>query len=74
MKLHVKKGDKVKVLTGKDKGKTGVIVRALPKEGKVVVEGIAIAKRHIRKSQGQAGHIVERPTAIDASNVAKITK
>ncbi|MBI3571927.1 50S ribosomal protein L24 [Candidatus Kaiserbacteria bacterium] len=74
MKLHIKKGDKVKVLTGKDKGKSGVILRALPKEGKVVVEGIAVAKRHLRKQGGQSGHIVERPMPIDASNVAKIEK
>ena len=70
--MHVKKGDKVKVLTGKDKGKSGTIVRALPKEGKVVVEGIATIKRHIKGGQGQVGRIVERPAAIDASNVQKV--
>ena len=70
MKLHVKKGDTVKILTGKDKGKTGLIVRALPQEGKVVVEGVALVKRHTKKQGNQSGHIVERPAAIDASNVA----
>ncbi len=74
MKLHVKKGDTVKILSGKDKGKKGLVMRALPKEGKVVVEGIALVKRHLRKQGGQSGHIVERPAAIDASNVAKIEK
>ena len=72
MRMHVKKGDKVKVLTGKDKGKSGTIVRALPREGKVVVEGIAMIKRHTKGAQGQVGRIVERPAAIDASNVQKI--
>ncbi len=70
--MHVKKGDKVKVITGKDKGKTGVIVRAFPKENKVVIEGVAVAKRHIRKTGTQSGRIVERPMPINASNVAKV--
>ena len=69
--MHVKKGDKVKVITGKDKGKSGVIVRALPKENKVVVEGIALVKRHTKGRSGEVGRIVERPSPIDASNVAK---
>jgi large subunit ribosomal protein L24 len=72
--MKIKKGDKVKVLTGKDKGKTGLVIRAIPKEGKVVVEGIAIAKRHTKKMGNQSGHIVERPRPIDASNVAKVEK
>lgn len=72
--MHVKKGDKVKVISGKDKGKSGVILRALPKEGKIVVEGIALAKRHLRGAAGKVGQIIERPRAIDASNVARIDK
>lgn len=70
--MHVKKGDKVKVITGKDKGKTGTIVRALPREHKVVIEGVAVAKRHQKGAMGQTGRIVERPMPIDASNVAKV--
>ena len=70
--MHIKKGDKVKVLTGKDKGKTGVVVRALPKENRVVVEGVAIAKRHVKGRAGQVGHIAERPRPIDVSNVARM--
>ncbi len=72
-KLKVKKGDKVKVITGKDKGSTGLVLRALPKEGKVVVEGVAIAKRHLKGRTGQVGQIVDRPRAIDASNVTVVT-
>ncbi len=72
--MHVKKGDKVKVIAGKDKGVSGLIVRALPKEGKVVVEGVAIAKRHVKGVAGKVGHIAERPRPIDASNVQRIEK
>lgn len=72
MKLKVKKGDTVKIIAGKDKGKEGVVMRAFPKLGKVVVEGVAVAKRSYRKTgRGQSGRIVERPMPIDASNVAK---
>jgi large subunit ribosomal protein L24 len=72
--MHVKKGDKVKVIAGKDKGKTGVISRALPKEDKVVVDGIALVKRHTKGRPGQVGHIAERPRPIHVSNVARIEK
>ena len=72
--MHVKKGDKVKVTSGKDKGKSGVILRALPKENKVVVEGVALAKRHVKGRPGKIGQIVERPRAIDASNVVRLEK
>jgi large subunit ribosomal protein L24 len=70
--MHVKKGDKVKVISGKDKGKSGEIVRALPKVGKVVIDGINVAKRSLRGTPGKVGQIVERPKPIDASNVVKI--
>ena len=50
-KLHVKKGDKVMVLSGKDKGKTGAVIQAIPKKGKAVVEGINKVKRHTKPSQ-----------------------
>lgn len=59
------------VITGKDKGKSGVILRALPKEGRVVVEGVHIVKRHLRGKGNQSGRIVERPASIHASNVRK---
>ncbi len=70
--MHVKKGDTVRVLTGKDKGKTGTIVRALPKEDRVVVDGVAIVKRHRKGVQGEVGRIVERPRPIHVSNVQKV--
>ncbi len=68
--MKIKKGDKVKIIAGKDKGKSGVVLRALPKEGKVVVEGVALYKRHMKGGAGKVGTIVERSRPIDASNVA----
>ncbi len=71
--MKIKKGDKVKVLTGKDKGKTGTVLHAYPKLDKVLVEGVAIAKRHTKsRQQGQSGIIVEAPRPIHVSNVKKI--
>jgi len=74
MKLNVKKGDTAKLLSGKDKGKQGEVLRAMPKIGKIIVDGLNIAKRSIRSSaRGQSGRIVERPMPIDASNVAIVS-
>src|SRR5262249_60957018 len=69
-KLGVHKGDTVLVLTGKDRGKTGTVVRAMPRENKVIVEGINIAKRHVRPRPGlaQAG-IIEKAMPMNVSNV-----
>lgn len=72
--MHVKKGDKVKVISGKDKGTTGVILRALPREDKVVVEGVAIAKRHTKGRAGAVGRIAEAPRPIHVSNVVRLEK
>lgn len=69
-KMSVKKGDKVQVISGKDKGKQGTVLRALPQEGKVVVEGVAIVKKAQRPTQqNQQGGIVQKEAAIDVSNV-----
>jgi len=70
--IHIKKGDKVKVISGKDKGKTGVILRSFPQERKVLIEGVNVAKRSQRGTSGKVGQIVERPMPIDASNVKKM--
>lgn len=64
----------MKVITGKDKGKSGVIVRALPRENKVVIDGVAMTKRHVKGRAGTVGRILERPRPIDASNVRRIEK
>ena len=69
-KMNVKKGDRVEVLSGKDKGKQGEVLRAMPSEGKVIVEGVAIVKKATRPTQqNQQGGIIERAAAIDVSNV-----
>ena len=71
--LKIKKGDRVLVLSGKDKGKDGVVERALPSEGKVVVQGVNTAKRH-RKSRSatDAGGIIDIDMPIHVSNVAVV--
>ena len=68
--MHVKKGDNVIVLTGKDKGKSGKILRAIPKENKVLVEGLNIKKVHEKRQKKDGkGQIVEKSFPIHASNV-----
>ncbi|MFZ1072006.1 MAG: 50S ribosomal protein L24 [Verrucomicrobiia bacterium] len=72
MKSHVKKGDEVVVLAGKEKGKRGKIVAVSPKKARVIVEGLQLIKRHTRKSQQHPqGAIVEREGTIHISNVMK---
>jgi len=66
----LKKGDSVVVLTGKDKGRTGAIVQMMPKEGKALVSGINMVKRHQKQTQAQEGGIVSREAAIQVSNLA----
>lgn len=68
--MHVKTGDTVKVLAGNDRGKTGKILRALPSEDKVVVEGVNMKKVHVRaKVRGGKGTTVEKTFPIHVSNV-----
>jgi large subunit ribosomal protein L24 len=69
-KLKIKKGDNVIVLTGRDKGKTGSVLKAFPTENKVIVQGVNVAKRHTRQSPTSQGGIVEKELKIHVSNVA----
>jgi ribosomal protein L24, bacterial/organelle len=72
--MHVKKGDNIIVMTGKDKGKSGKILRAFPKLNQILVEGINIKKVHQKaKTKGGKGQTVEKSYPINASNV-KIKK
>ena len=72
-KLKVKVGDTVKVMSGEDKGKTGKVQKAFPETGKVIVEGVAMVKKHQKpRGQGMPGGIIEKEAAIDASNVMVI--
>ena len=69
-KFKVKKGDKVVVLTGKDKGRTGEVVRVMPKDDKAVVRGVNIVRRHQRQTQSQEGGIISKEAPIHISNIA----
>jgi large subunit ribosomal protein L24 len=69
-KMHVKKGDTVKVISGKDKGKQGVILEAIPTKGRVLVEGINMVKKHAKPSQANPqGGIINMEAPIASSNV-----
>ena len=71
--MHVKKGDKVMVISGKDKGKTGVILASFPKKDRVLVEGVNIVKKHAKPSQvNPQGGIISQEAPIHVSNVMPI--
>ena len=74
MAAKLKKGDKVVVLTGKDKGKTGDISSVDPKSGKAVVEGLNIAIRHVKQSQNNQGGRQPKAMPMDLSNLAIVDK
>ncbi|MEK7635336.1 MAG: 50S ribosomal protein L24 [Patescibacteria group bacterium] len=70
--MKIKKGDKVTIITGKDKSKSGVVIRAFPKTSQVLVEGINKKKLHKRpKKSGEKGKIIEQATPVHVSNVRK---
>jgi large subunit ribosomal protein L24 len=70
--MHVKKGDKVTILKGKDAGKTGEVLKAMPKENRIVVAGLNKMKKHMRPTrQGGKGQVVEIEMSLNASNVEK---
>lgn len=71
-KLKVKKGDKVVVITGRDKGKTGEIIEVNPTENRVKVRGVNMVKRHQKQSMQTPGGIIEKEAPIHVSNVAHI--
>jgi len=69
-KMKVRKGDKVVVVTGREKGKTGEVLRVVPKEARVLVQGVNMVKRHTRPSQRTPGGINELEAPLHISNVA----
>lgn len=71
-KLKIKKGDNVVVITGRDKGKSGTVLRVDPKESRVLVQGVNVVKRHTRPAAGQSGGIVEKELTLHISNVSLI--
>jgi large subunit ribosomal protein L24 len=70
MSAKIKKGDKVVVLTGKDKGKKGAVLAVFPKENRALVQGVNMMKRHTKPSQTTTGGIVSREARINLSNLA----
>ncbi|WP_265499292.1 50S ribosomal protein L24 [Paracoccus beibuensis] len=74
MAAKLKKGDKVVVLAGKDKGKQGEIAAVMPKDNKAVVDGVNVAIRHTRQSQTSQGGRVSKAMPIDLSNLALMDK
>jgi large subunit ribosomal protein L24 len=69
-KMHVKKGDTVQVVSGRDKGKVGEVLKSLPKSSKVVVKGVNIKTKHVKpKQEGESGQITTFEGAIHSSNV-----
>ncbi|KAA2211688.1 50S ribosomal protein L24 [Teichococcus oryzae] len=73
MAAKIKKGDRVQILTGKDKGKRGEVLRVLPAENRALVQGLNMVKRHTKaRGMGEQGGIVEKEASIDLSNIALI--
>ncbi len=72
MRTKLKKGDLVKVIAGKDKGKTGKIISFLPKKNRLIIEGVKIIKKHEKATQTSKGGIIEKEAPIDISNVMLI--
>ena len=74
MAMKIKKGDRVVVLKGKDRGKEGTVMRVLPTEGKVIVDGVNVAKKHQKPTKTtMQGGIIDKDMPIDASNVAIVS-
>ena len=71
-KLRIHTGDKVIVISGDDKGKTGEVIRVIPDKNRAVVEGVNIAKKHVKATQNEEGGIQDMETPIDISNLALI--
>jgi len=75
VKLHVKKGDQVEVISGNFRGSTGKILQVLPKKNRVLIEGVRLIKKHLRKSQDNpSGKIAEREGPIHISNVKLVER
>jgi large subunit ribosomal protein L24 len=71
-KLKIKRGDNVVVISGRDKGKRGEVLRVFPDEGRLIVQGVHIARRHTKPRMGDPGGIVEKELTIHVSNVAHL--
>jgi large subunit ribosomal protein L24 len=74
MAAKIRKGDKVIVLTGRDKGRTGEVFEVRPAEGRALVRGVNLVKRHQKQTQSQEGGIISKEAPIDLSNIALLAK
>jgi large subunit ribosomal protein L24 len=72
VKMKIRKGDRVVVLTGRDKGKTGSVLRMFPKDERVIVQGVNIVKRHTRADRASAGGIIDKEAPVHISNIAHV--
>ena len=70
MAAKIKKGDNVVVTTGRDKGKTGEVLQVMPKDGRALVRGVNLVKRHTRQTMNQEGGIISKEAPIHLSNLA----
>ena len=70
MAAKIKKGDTIVVLTGRDAGRSGEVIQVMPKEGKAVVRGVNLVKKHQRQTQNQEGGIISKEASIQLSNIA----
>jgi large subunit ribosomal protein L24 len=71
-KMKIKKGDSVVVISGRDKGKSGEVLRVFPAEARLVVQGVHVARRHTKPRMGDPGGIVDKELTIHVSNVAHV--
>lgn len=71
-KLKVIKGDNIKVIAGKDKGKTGKVLKVMPKENRLVVEGVNVVQKHVKATQTSEGGIKRKELSVHISNVSHI--
>ena len=69
---RIRKGDNVTIVSGRDKGKSGSVLRVLQDDERLIVQGVNVVKRHMRASQTQAGGIVEKESSIHVSNVSLV--
>lgn len=72
--MHIKKGDQVRIITGKDKGREGKVIKALPREWRVIIEGLNLLKRRQRATKrGQKGQVISIASPVHVSNVKKLS-
>jgi large subunit ribosomal protein L24 len=71
-KMKIKKGDNVVVITGRDKGRSGEVLRVYPSERRLIVQGVHVARRHTKQRLGEPGGIVDKELTIHVSNVAHV--